>query len=161
MKHELTASDKNHTWKLTTLHESKRAISLKWVYKVKLRSDGTVKQYKARLIAKGYNQIEGVDFCDSFSPVAKTVTVRIMFTFASAYSLSIHQLDINNAILHGYLDEAVYMTPPKGYDAQSGMVCKLKSSLYGLKQASDNGILSSPHSLLHMVFNNLSMIIVL
>ncbi|KAL0388424.1 UNVERIFIED_CONTAM: Retrovirus-related Pol polyprotein from transposon RE2 [Sesamum radiatum] len=61
--------------------------------------------------------IEGVDFFDSFSPVAKTVTVRIMFSIASAYSWPIHQLDINNAFLHGYLDEAVYMTPPEGYEA--------------------------------------------
>ncbi|KAL0351158.1 UNVERIFIED_CONTAM: Retrovirus-related Pol polyprotein from transposon RE1 [Sesamum radiatum] len=121
-EHELTALEKNHTWELTTLPEGKRAIGSKWVYKVKLNPDGTVERYKARLVAKGYNQIEGVDFFDSFSPVAKTVTVRIMFSIASAYSWPIHQLDINNAFLHGYLDEAVYMTPPEGYEAPSGML---------------------------------------
>ncbi|KAL0313918.1 UNVERIFIED_CONTAM: Retrovirus-related Pol polyprotein from transposon RE1 [Sesamum angustifolium] len=136
MNHELTALENNHTWELTTLPEGKRAIGSKWVYKVKLNPDGTVERYKARQVAKGYNQIEGVDFFDSFSPVAKTITVRIMFSIASACSWPIHQLDISNAFLHGYLDEAVYMTPPEGYEAPSGMVCKFKRSLYGLKQAS-------------------------
>ncbi|KAL0458301.1 UNVERIFIED_CONTAM: Retrovirus-related Pol polyprotein from transposon RE2, partial [Sesamum latifolium] len=103
---------------------------------MKLHPDGTVERYKARLVAKGYNQIEGVDFFDSFSSIAKTVTIRIMFTVASAYSWPIHQLDISNAFLHGYLDDAVYMTPSEGYDAPSEMVCKLKCFPYGLKQAS-------------------------
>ncbi|KAL0434256.1 UNVERIFIED_CONTAM: Retrovirus-related Pol polyprotein from transposon TNT 1-94 [Sesamum latifolium] len=122
MKHELTALEKNHTWEFTTLPEGKRAIGSKWVYKVKLHLDGPVEQYKAHLVAKRYNQIEGVDIFYSFSLVVKTVTVRIMFTVASAYFWPIHQLDINSAFLHGYLDEAVYMTPPEGYDAPSGMV---------------------------------------
>ncbi|KAK4384875.1 Retrovirus-related Pol polyprotein from transposon RE2 [Sesamum angolense] len=137
MGKEIEALERNDTWDLTELPKGKRAIGSRWVYKVKLNQDGSVDRFKARLVAKGYTQIEGVDYFDSFSPVAKTVTVRLFIAIATAYSWPILQLDVNNAFLHGQLDEEVYMTPPEGYEkAHPGMVCKLKKSLYGLKQAS-------------------------
>ncbi|KAL0457729.1 UNVERIFIED_CONTAM: Retrovirus-related Pol polyprotein from transposon RE1 [Sesamum latifolium] len=136
MKEEIEALEKNKTWDITPLPTGKRAIGSKWVFKLKLNSDGSVNRYKARLVAKGYNQIEGIDYTDSFSPVAKTVTVRVFLAIASAYSWLIYQLDINNAFLHGHLEEEVYMHPPEGYTVDAGMVCRLKKSLYGLKQAS-------------------------
>ncbi|KAL2226778.1 UNVERIFIED_CONTAM: Retrovirus-related Pol polyprotein from transposon RE1 [Sesamum indicum] len=102
----------------------------------KLRTDGSVERYKARLVAKGYNQIEGIDYTESFFPVAKTVTVRLFLTLAAANSWVLHQLDVNNAFLHGYLDEDIYMIPPASYQVASGLVCKLERSLYNLKQAS-------------------------
>ncbi|KAL0414888.1 UNVERIFIED_CONTAM: Retrovirus-related Pol polyprotein from transposon RE1 [Sesamum radiatum] len=101
-----------------------------------LETNNSVNRYKVSLVAKGYNQIEGVDYTDSFSLVAKTITVRIFLSIASAYSWPVHQLDINNAFLRGSIDEEVYMTPPDGYPVQPGNVCKLKRSPYGLKQAS-------------------------
>ncbi|GAA0141891.1 hypothetical protein LIER_02932 [Lithospermum erythrorhizon] len=76
----------------------------------------TVDKYKARLVAKDYNQVDGMDFFESFNPVAKTVTVRLLVVLAAANQWHLHQLDVNNAFLHGYLDEEVYMQVPKGYD---------------------------------------------
>ncbi|KAL0316465.1 UNVERIFIED_CONTAM: Retrovirus-related Pol polyprotein from transposon RE2 [Sesamum radiatum] len=131
MQEELQALDKNGTWELTSLPPIKRAIGSKWVFKLKLHLDGSIARYKVRLVAKGYNQIEGVDYFDSFSPVAKSVIV------AKSKSWALFQLDINNALLHGHLDEEVYMDHPERYlAAKPGQMCRLRRSLYDLKQAS-------------------------
>ncbi|KAL0333048.1 UNVERIFIED_CONTAM: Retrovirus-related Pol polyprotein from transposon RE1 [Sesamum calycinum] len=132
----LAALSTNQTWEVVDLPPGKRAIGSKWVYKVKLRPDGSIDRYKARLVAKGYNQVEGVDYIDCFSPVAKAVTVWVLLAVASSHAWPIHQVDINDAFLHGFLDEDIYMSAPDGFPLQSGKVCKLKRSLYGLKQAS-------------------------
>ncbi|KAL0355010.1 UNVERIFIED_CONTAM: Retrovirus-related Pol polyprotein from transposon RE1 [Sesamum radiatum] len=136
MQQELSALEKNQTWEVTSLPQGKKPIGCKWVYKLKLKDDGSVERCKARLVAKGFSQVEGVDYVDVFSPVAKAVTVRLFLAISSAFSWPLHQLDVNNAFLHGYLDEEIYMLPPEGYSTQPGEVCKLKRSLYGLKQAS-------------------------
>ncbi|KAJ8754604.1 hypothetical protein K2173_010695 [Erythroxylum novogranatense] len=112
MEAELVALDHNHTWDLTVLPKGKKDIGSKWVYKVKLKPDATVDRYKARLVSKGYNQIEGVDYNECFSPIAKIVTVRLFIVVAVAKGWPLHQLDINNAFLHGYIDEELYMLPP-------------------------------------------------
>ncbi|KAL2236391.1 UNVERIFIED_CONTAM: Retrovirus-related Pol polyprotein from transposon RE1 [Sesamum indicum] len=136
MQNELLALEQNQTWEVTDLPPNKRLIGCKWVYKVKLNPDGSVERYKARLVAKGYSQVEGVDYFDRFSPVAKVVTVRVFLTVATGSHWAIHQVDINNAFLHGFLEEDIYMEAPAGYDIPSGKCCRLKRSLYGLKQAS-------------------------
>ena len=137
MQEEIQALETNNTWEVTSLPSRKTPIDCRWIFKTKLTPDGFVHRYKARLVAKGHNQVEGVDFFDSFSPVAKLVTVRMFLAVTAAHSWLIHQLDINNAFLHGFLDEEVYMLPPPGYTgAQPGDVCLLCRSLYGLKQAS-------------------------
>ncbi|KAL2240968.1 UNVERIFIED_CONTAM: Retrovirus-related Pol polyprotein from transposon RE1 [Sesamum indicum] len=136
MQNELLALEQNQTWEVTDLPPNKRLIGCKWVYKVKLNPDGSVEHYKARLVAKGYSQVEGVDYFDRFSPVAKVVTVRVFLTVATGSHWPIHQVDINNAFLHGFLEEDIYMEAPAGYDIPSGKCCRLKRSLYGLKQAS-------------------------
>ncbi|KAL2249476.1 UNVERIFIED_CONTAM: Retrovirus-related Pol polyprotein from transposon TNT 1-94 [Sesamum indicum] len=136
MKAELAALEDNHTWILTPLPAGKKPIGCKWVFKTKLRADGSVERYKARLVAKGFTQIAGVDYMDNFSPVAKPVTVRVFLSIAAAHNWPLQQMDVNNAFLHGYLEEDLYMDPPEGYSVQLGLVCKLERSIYGLKQAS-------------------------
>lgn len=116
MDKELTALEENNTWTIMPLPPNKKPIGSKWVYKVKLKPNGTVERYKARLVAKGYNQRFRIDYLESFSPVAKVVTVRILLSLSTSNNWFLHQLDINNAFLHGYLDEEVYLTPPQGYE---------------------------------------------
>jgi hypothetical protein len=139
MKREIKALEENETWSLEELPKGKRAIDSKWVYKIKYKPNGDVERYKARLVAKGFTQIEGVDFHETFAPVAKLVTVRTLLTVAVKRRWYTHQLDVNNAFLHGDLNEDVYMKIPQGFAKQDdNRVCKLKKSLYGLKQASRN-----------------------
>ena len=115
MKKEIRALEENGTWTLESLPEGKRAIDSKWVYKVKYRPNGEVERYKARLVAKGFTQEEGVDYHDTFVPVAKLVTVRTLLAVAVKKIWIINQLDVNNAFLNGDLDEEVYMKIPQGF----------------------------------------------
>ncbi|KAL2900721.1 Retrovirus-related Pol polyprotein from transposon TNT 1-94 [Bienertia sinuspersici] len=137
MNRELYALEENDTWELTTLPPGKKAIGSKWVFKTKYKADGSIERYKARFVAIGYQQVPGEHFNNTFSPVAKLSTVRVIVSLATTNQWPIKQLDINNAFLHGYLEEEVYMKPPQGYTkAKPGEVCRLKRSLYGLRQAS-------------------------
>ena len=142
MDKEIIALETTKTWVLTPLPAGKRPISCKWVYRVKLNHDGNVERYKARLVAKEYTKREGLDFLKTFSPVAKTISVRVLIALALAKWWPLHQLDINNAFFHGDLEEEVYMDLPPGYHSKgestssAPMVCKLVKSFCGLKQAS-------------------------
>ncbi|PNX92270.1 retrovirus-related Pol polyprotein from transposon TNT 1-94 [Trifolium pratense] len=137
MDEELRALHDNGTWSLQHLPPNKNPVGCKWVYKIKFNPDGTIERYKARLVAKGYSQIEGFDYRETFAPVAKLVTVRLLLAVASSMNWHLRQLDVNNAFLHGDLEEEVYMSLPPGYGRKGETrVCKLHKSLYGLKQAS-------------------------
>lgn len=159
MQLELAALELNNTWSLVPLPKDKHTIGCRWIYKVKYKSDGSIDRHKARLVAKGYTQQEGVDFLETFSPVAKLVTVKIILALAATQHWHIHQLDINNAFLHGDLFEEVYMDLPLGYsrqgeptDSSIRHVCKLNKSIYGLKQASRQWYSKFSSSLLTLGF---------
>jgi hypothetical protein len=137
MNTELQALQQNKTWIYVDQPAHVKPIGSKWVYKIKHKADGSIERYKARLVAKGYNQVEGLDFFDTFSPVAKITTIRALIALASAKNWHLHQMDVNNAFLHGDLQEDVYMTVPQGVNSsRPNQVCKLLKSLYGLRQAS-------------------------
>ncbi|MCO5611188.1 hypothetical protein L7F22_065438 [Adiantum nelumboides] len=109
MDEEMAALDVNETWKLVPLPESKKSIGCKWVYKVKHNADGSISRYKARLVAKGYAQTYGIDYEETFSPVAKIATIRTIIVVATSKGWLLHQIDVKNAFLHGDLQEEVYM----------------------------------------------------
>jgi histone deacetylase 1/2 len=136
MEAEYHALMANNTWSLVPLPPHKKAIGCKWVFRVKENPDGTVNKFKARLVAKGFLQTAGFDFTETFSPVIKPITIRIILTLAVTFKWQVQQIDINNAFLNGILQEEVYMTQPSGFEASDkSLVCKLHKSLYGLKQA--------------------------
>ncbi len=137
MMEEMEALDKNNTWVITTLPPNKKVVGCKWIFTVKQTSEGKVERYKARLVAKGYSQTYGVDYDETFAPVAKMNTIRAIISIAANKGWSLFQMDVKNAFLHGDLQEEVYMEIPPGFSncETEGKVCKLMKSLYGLKQS--------------------------
>lgn len=136
MQEELQALQDNHSWDIVSCPASVKPIGCKWVYSIKLRSDGSLDRYKARLVALGNRQEYGIDYEETFAPVAKMTTVRLVLSIAASKGWFLRQMDVKNAFLHGDLKEDIYMTPPPGlFSTPSHDVCKLKRSLYGLKQA--------------------------
>ena len=135
MSDELAALERTSTWELVPLPPGAVPITCKWVYKVKTRSDGSVERYKARLVARGFQQEHGRDYDETFAPVAHMTTIRTLVAVAAVRRWSLSQLDVKNAFLHGDLQQEVYMVPPPGFAVSPGLVCRLRRALYGLKQA--------------------------
>jgi len=135
MSDELQALSKTQTWDFVALPPGKTPIGCKWVYKIKTRSDGTIERYKARLVAKGFTQEYGIDYEETFAPVARLTSVRSLIAIAASKHWTLSQMDVKNAFLNGDLTEEVYMHPPPGIESPPNTVCRLRRALYGLKQA--------------------------
>jgi len=137
MKDEYDAHINNKMWDLFPRPSNANVIRSLWIFRHKKKSDGSFERYKARLVGNGANQQSGIDCGETFSPVVKPATIRMVLSIALSKLWCLHQLDVKNAFLHGNLDETVYMhQPPVFLDSQHPEhVCLLKKSLYGLKQA--------------------------
>nr|KAJ0189684.1 hypothetical protein LSAT_V11C800438810 [Lactuca sativa] len=127
----------NGTWELADLPKGRRPIGSKWIFKKKYHPDGSISAYKARLVAKGYRQREGIDYFDTYAPVARISSIRTLIAISALKGLYIHQMDVKTAFLNGYLKEEIYLEQPEGFviPGQENKVCRLVKSLYGLKQA--------------------------
>ena len=137
MSEEISSIQRNETWKLDDLPQGKNAIGLKWIFRTKFNTDGSIQKHKARLVAKGYAQREGIDYEETFSPVARFETVRLVLAIAAQKRLPVYQFDVKSAFLNGELQEEVFVEQPKGFikKGEESKVLKLHKALYGLKQA--------------------------
>jgi len=138
MDEEIDSIERNNTWDLVDLAECKNIIGVKWVYKTKMNAEGEVEKYKARLVAQGFSQQPDIDYNETFSPVERIDTVRMVLAIATQNKWIMHQMDVKSAFLNGCLEEEVYVRQPSGYeiDKHRDKVYKLRKDLYGLKQAS-------------------------
>ena len=138
MNTEMQSMFDNQVWELVELPPNCKTVGCKWIYKIKFDMDGNVHIYKARLVAKGFTQTHGIDYDETFSPVAMIKSIRILLAIAAYYDYVIWQMDVKTAFLNGHLNEDVYMEQPQGFidPKYPNRVCKLKRSIYGLKQAS-------------------------
>ncbi|KAL0388509.1 UNVERIFIED_CONTAM: Retrovirus-related Pol polyprotein from transposon RE2 [Sesamum radiatum] len=137
MEEEIKMIEKNNTWELTDRPKDKEVIGVKWIYKTKLNADGSIQKHKARLVAKGYSQLPGIDYTETFAPVARLDTIRALIAIAANKKWKIYQMDVKSAFLNGYIDEEIYVEQPQGFIAKGSeeKVLRLKKALYGLKQA--------------------------
>ena len=137
MDEEMRALMQNQTWEVVDLPKGKKPVGCRWVYTLKCRSDGSLDRYKARLVARGYTQTYGIDYHETFAPVAKMNTIRILISLAVNLDWPLYQYDIKNAFLYGNLKEEIYMKYPPRYEGirNEGKVCNLRKALYELKQS--------------------------
>lgn len=131
---EMESLIKNDTWTLVRRPENAKIISCRWLFKVKRDENGDILKYKARLVARGFEQEKGLDYEETYAPVAKMKTLRLLLAVGNKHKYFFHQMDVRTAFLNGILKETVYMEQPKGFET-ANMVCKLNRALYGLKQS--------------------------
>jgi hypothetical protein len=137
MNAEILVLERNKTWHLVPPRKGRNVIDCKWVYKIKRKQDGSLDRYKTCLVAKGFRQRYGIDYEDTFSPVVKAATIRIVLSIVVSRGWPLRQLDVQNAFFHGDLEEELYMRQPPGFESKThpNFVCRLDKALYGLKQA--------------------------
>jgi hypothetical protein len=134
---EMGSMSTNQVWKLEEIPKVAKTVVYKWVYKIKCDSKGNIDRFKARHVAKGFTQREGIDYNETFSPVSSKDSFRITMALVAHYNLELHQMDVKTIFLNGDLYENVYMVQPKGFFIQGkeNLGCHLTKLIYGLKQA--------------------------
>ncbi|GJX37221.1 retrovirus-related pol polyprotein from transposon TNT 1-94 [Tanacetum coccineum] len=137
MQEELNQFIANEVWELVPQSRNMTIIGTKWVFRNKLYENGIVSQNKARLVVQGYNQQEGIDYDETYTPVARLESIRIILAYACALNFKLFQMDVKSAFLNGFINEEVYVAQPLGFIdfEKPNHVYKLKKALYGLKQA--------------------------
>jgi hypothetical protein len=137
MMEEYQSIMKNDVWDIVLRPKGKSVVTSKWIYKIKHTADGSIEKYKARFVARGFSQKEGVDYEETFSPVARYTSIRMVISLASVMKWKIHQMDVKTTFLNGVIEEEVYIEKPQGFEVHGRKthVCRLKKALYGLKQA--------------------------
>lgn len=136
MSSEFTSKTDNYTWDLVEVTQRINVVGCRWVFTIKYNPDGSIDKYKARIVAKGYHQQQGVDYTDTFSPVIKATTIRLILGLAVNCDWPVRQIDVNTAFLQGHLKEEVFMSQPPGFQDLNNPthVCRLTKAIYGLKQ---------------------------
>ena len=131
MRAEMKSLKENDVWELVELPSGWKTVGSKWVFKTKIGESGTVEHYKARLVAQGYTQRYGADYDETFCPVARQESLRVLLALSVQYGLKLHQVDIVTAFLNSNLEEEVYMAQPEGFTSQGQehLVCKLKKNI--------------------------------
>ena len=137
MQEEIKDLIQNRTWDLVPRPPTANIVGSKWVFKTKLKEDGTIDRYKAQLVARDFSQIPGLDFGETFSPIIKHTTIKLILSLTVTLGWTMRQSDVKNAFIHGFLKEKVLMEQPPGFINKDLLnhVYKLNCSLYGLKQA--------------------------
>ena len=132
MKEEFISLQKSNTWELVDLPPRRKLVQCKWVYKTKFAADGSPLKYKARLVPKGYSQVHGIDYNETFAPVAKMDSIMLALAIAASRQWEVHHMDVKCAFLNGDLTEEIYMQQPQVFSTKPSLVCRLRKSSYGL-----------------------------
>ena len=137
MMEEYESIMKNDVWEIVSRPDGKSVVTSKWIFKIKHAANGSIEKYKAKFLARGFSQKEGVDYDETFAPVARYTSIRTIIALASAMRLRLHQMDVKTAFLNGEIEEEVHVEQPDGFvvHGKESDVCRLKKALYGLKQA--------------------------
>jgi hypothetical protein len=135
IQEELEALGVNGTWREEILPKGVNLVSTKWVFTVKVKSDGTLDRFKARLVARGFSQIYGIDYFETFAPTVRMDTLRIFLAVAALKDWELIHMDVKNAFTESHLKEQIYLAPPQGVKVKDGYALRVLRSLYGLKQS--------------------------
>ena len=137
MDTEISSLLQNKTWTLTELPSDRKAVSCKWLLRRKYNPDGSIARYKARLVARGFTQTHGLDYTETFTPVLRMTSLRLLLAIATHFNFTVHQMDVKTAFLNGELEEDIYMQQPPYYESREYPThsCKLHKAIYGLKQS--------------------------